>query len=253
MRGLPVIATARHGPQEDRPPELFLDVLDRHGITHALLTAPSFFGSDNSYLLSVLDQYPARLRGTVIVEPDTGRAALESMAKRGVVGIRLNWFNMAAIPDVATPAYRKLFGHVAQLDWHVEIYLEGPKLAQVLPRVLETGAKAVVDHFGSPDPGAGVDDAGFRVLLKALEAGRTWVKLTAPYRLGGADAGVYAAALLERGGPQRLLWGSDWPWTQNMAGKTYQLTLDWLAQWVPDEAQRAVILGSTAAALCKFD
>ena len=63
---------------------------------------------------------------------------------------------------------------------------------------------------------------------------------------------MYADMLLREGGPERLLWGSDWPWTQNAAGKTYALTLEWLRRWVPDDAQRDAILGATPAALFGF-
>jgi len=60
--------------------------------------------------------------------------------------------------------------------------------------------------------------------LRALDAGRAWVKVSAPYRLFGADPLPYLRALLEAGGPERLVWGSDWP-VLTLAG-TYQ---DWFA------------------------
>lgn len=251
-RELPLAAGARHAPEHDALPETYKGLLDRHGLTHALLTAPSFLGTDNSYLLAALAASGGRWRGTVIVDPDVEHALLDAMADAGAVGIRLNWFQRSAIPDVASMAYQTLFRHLADRDWHVEIYVEGPRLAQILPLISATGVKVVVDHFGSPDPAAGVQCRGFKAVLSALAAGRTWVKLSAPYRLGGADAGVYADVLLREGGPERLLWGSDWPWTQNAAGKTYALTLEWLRQWVPDDAQRDAILGATPAALFGF-
>jgi len=142
---------------------------------------------------------------------------------------------------------------VRDLDWHVEVYLEGPRLASVLPVIAKSGVKIVVDHFGSPDPDAGVDCDGFKRVLASMADGRTWVKLSAPYRLGGGDAAAYAAALLRAGGAERLVWGSDWPWTQHAEAKTYALTLRWLDQWVPDEAARRRILGATAAEVFGFE
>ncbi len=252
-RDLPLVPDRRYTPERDAPLAAYLDLLDRHGITHGVLTAPSFLGTDNSYLLEALRRAPARLRGTVIVDPATSAGVLEEMDRLGVVGIRLNLYGRERLPDLRSPAYRALLGRVAGLDWHVEIYAEGPRLAALLPQILETGARAVVDHFGSPDPRHGVDCAGFRAVLRAVEAGRTWVKLSAPYRLGGADPARYAAALLEAGGPERLVWGSDWPWTQHDAGLSYGQTVEWLAAWVPDEAQRRRIQGETACRLFGFD
>ena len=249
---LPVIAGARHRPEYDALPQTYLGVLDAHGITHALLTAPSFLGTDNSFMLTALAGSGGRWRGTVIVDPDIEHQRLDEMQRAGVIGMRLNWFRRTTIPDVASAGYQRLFHHLAERDWHVEIYIEGPRLAAVLPSIASTGVKVVVDHFGSPDPASGVRCLGFLTVLRAVAAGRTWVKLSAPYRLGGADASVYAGVFLRECGPERLLWGSDWPWTQNASGMNYALTLEWLQRWVPDEQQRNAILGATPAALFGF-
>ena len=57
-------------PKHDVTVEEFLGELDAHGISHAVLTAPSFYGTDNSLLLSALDAGAGRLRGTAIVAPE---------------------------------------------------------------------------------------------------------------------------------------------------------------------------------------
>lgn len=251
-RDLPLAPRARHAPDYDAQPETFRALLDNHCITHAVLTAPSFLGTDNSYLVAALVQSGGRWRGTVIIDPQIEHAKLDEMQRAGVVGIRLNFFQRAETPDLGSPEYQRLFAHLAERGWHVEIYVEGPRLARLLPLITASGVNVVVDHFGSPDPNAGLQCLGFKAVLAAVGAGCTWVKLSAPYRLGSVDAVVYAEVLLRECGPERLLWGSDWPWTQNAAGKTYGLTLEWLNHWVPDEAQRDIILGATPAALFGF-
>ena len=75
-RDAPLAALRHSAPKRDVTVEEYLAVLDRHGVTHGVLTAPSFYGTDNSLLLSALDASGGRLRGTVIVEPDIDRAAL---------------------------------------------------------------------------------------------------------------------------------------------------------------------------------
>lgn len=217
-----------------------------------MLIAPSFLGTDNTYLLSALAQAPRRLRGTVAVEPGVDRATLRRLDRLGVVGVRLNLYRRSDVPDLASATYRPLLRQVADLGWHVEIYAEGPKLPPLLTALARAGAKAVVDHFGSPDPREGVRCPGFVALLRALVEGRAWVKLSAPYRLGGADPSAYARRLLEAG-PERLLWGSDWPWTQHDAGLTYGATHDWLEAWVPDVTARRRIEWDTPARLFRFD
>jgi predicted TIM-barrel fold metal-dependent hydrolase len=82
--------------------------------------------------------------------------------------------------------------------------------------------------------------------------GNCWVKLSAPYRLGGADPQPYVDALLQAGGPQRLVWASDWPWLNHEGKFAYQDCLDWLTTWVPDDATRNIILADTPAELFGF-
>ena len=251
-RDLPLIPGFRHAPERDALLPELLGIFDEHGITHGVLTAPSFYGTDNSFLLAALAASSDRLRGTVIVDSSISRDRLEALNRQGVVGIRLNMLRRPDLPDLRSPAWRRVLAGAAALDWHLEIYIEGPRLPGLLVPALETDIKMVIDHFGSPDPVLRLDCPGFRALLGAVGKGRTWVKLSAPYRLGGADPTAYAAALLREGGPERLVWASDWPWTQNSTGLTYAKVLGWLDQWVPDPAQRQIILGDTPRAVFGF-
>jgi predicted TIM-barrel fold metal-dependent hydrolase len=252
-RDLPLASERHSAPKRDVTVEEYAGVLDAFGISHGVLTAPSFYGPNNDLLLSALDAYPSRLRGTVIVDPlDIDAERLAAMEKRGARGIRLNWIRREHLPDVASDAYSRLFGLVRDLDWHVEIYLEGPKLPQVLPIVRASGADVVLDHFGAPDPALGLDDPGFAIALEGVRAGDTWVKLSAPYRLGGADPQRYVDALLDAGGPDQLVWASDWPFVSYEETITYTMCVDWLAAWIPDEATRLVILADTPARLFRF-
>ena len=252
-RDAPLAPDRHSAPKRDCTVEEYLSVLDTNGVSHGVLTAPSFYGTDNSLLLDALDRAVGRLRGTVIVAPDTDRETLAAMAGRGAVGIRLNWFRRASLPDVASADYRRLFASVRALDWHVELYLEGHLLAGVLPKIRESGAHVVVDHFGSPDPARGVGCSGFREVLNAVSAGDTWVKLSAPYRQGGADVQRYVDALLDASGPEQLVWASDWPFVSHEGEVTYRQCVDWLIEWVPDEPTRRVILAETPIELFGFE
>jgi predicted TIM-barrel fold metal-dependent hydrolase len=136
-RDAPLAAQRHSAPKRDVTVEEYLAVLDRHGIAYGVLTAPSFYGDDNSVLLAALDTACGRLRGAAIVAPDIERDALQTLAARGVVGVRLNWIRRDHIPNIAAREYRRLFALLADLDMHVEIFLEGPKLATLLPQARE--------------------------------------------------------------------------------------------------------------------
>jgi predicted TIM-barrel fold metal-dependent hydrolase len=249
-----LVAERHSAPAFDFELADYLELLDQHGVSSGLLTAPSFYGTDNSLLLQALDDADGRLRGTVIVDPRVvTREELQAMRDRGACGIRLNWIKRDKLPDSGTDDYLRLFQTLRELDMHVEVFLEGELLKQVVPNIQRGGAKVVLDHFGHPDPGTGVRSEGFQYVLELLAAGNTWVKLSAPYRQGGVDVQPYVDALLRAGGPDRLVWATDCPWVKFEKDVTYQQCIDWMFQWVPDEAARNRIFVETPRRLFGFE
>ena len=243
---------APHG--SDAPWQTYLAELDAHGVSHGVLVQPSFLGTDNRYLISALKANPQRLRGVVVVGLDISAQELEAMDRVGVVGIRLNLIGLAT-PDLRSPPWQELLGHVKRLDWHVEVHQEARRLQEVLEPLLQAGVKVVVDHFGRPDPELGVQDPGFDYLLGLGPTGQVWVKLSAAYRNGvaGAEAASTAIPLLRRAyGLQRLLWGSDWPHTRFEFVEHYDRAMQALHQYLPDGEDRAQAAWYTAHALFKF-
>jgi len=252
-RDLPLAPDRHSGPKRDVSVEEYLGILDANGISHGVLTAPSFYGTDNTLLLSSLAVAPHRLRGTAIVAPDVTTETLEEMNRVGIRDIRLNWIRRDKLDDVTSPAYRELFRRLRKLDWQVEIYLEGSKLARVLPRIREEDVKVVLDHFGAPDPGLGVDCPGFKEVLRGVSDGDTFVKLSAPYRQGGVDPQRYVDALLDAGGPEQLMWATDWPFVGFEEKITYAQCVDWIESWIPDDETRRVVMWETPADLFHFE
>ncbi len=106
------------------------------------------------------------------------------------------------------------------------------RLPAILPHIEACGARIVIDHFGNPDPNLGLACPSFQAVLRSFDTGRTWVKLSAGYRVGRENAKKYARELLRIGGPERLVWGSDAPFASFESTTTYQQTIDDLADWI---------------------
>lgn len=252
-RDLPMAAGRRYTPAQDAPLDRYLALLDRHGVERGVLVQPSFLGADNRFLLRSIRKTAGRVKGIAVVDPAAGRQTLKILQWVGIVGIRLNLHGVSVLPDLAGNDWQRLLGELVDRSWQVQLHVEGPRLPGLLDGLLATGTRIVVDHFGRPDPALGTRCPGFRTLLRAAETGRVWVKLSAPYRLGGGDAFACAESLLAAFGPERLLWGSDWPWTQHEDGMAYAYALEWLAQWIPEDATRRRILWETPARLFGFE
>lgn len=247
-RDMPRIPDAKYRLDYDFTPEHYLAALDRHGIHFGFLAAASPFGDYNDYTIAALRNHK-RLRGSVIVNPNVERHVLEQMDADGVIGIRLPLFTLAELPDLRSFEYRRLFRRVRDLDWHVHVYVDGPRLAGVIAALEETGVKMVIDHFGMPDPKLGVRCSGFQALLRSIEKGRTWAKVSGGYRVGQERAVEYGQELLRKVGPDRLMWASDCPFAGHENQFTYQDTIDAVHAWVPAGPARDRIFGLNALGL----
>jgi predicted TIM-barrel fold metal-dependent hydrolase len=237
----PLVAQRHSRPSRDAPVADYLARLDAAGLSHGILTAPSFYGTDNTVLLDALAVAPHRLRATVTVGPGASTQTLVELAALGVVGIRLNWSKRKSVPDPFASDQQALFCRARDAGLHVEVMVEEPYLPRICDAVLRTGAMLMVDHVGLA---AGADTPGFTALLRAMEQGSTWVKLSGPYRLPTKEVVALAEALV-RTAPERVLWGSDWPWVQHERDVVgFPECLAWLGDWVPDPAARHMILVS---------
>ena len=237
---MPLAPDAWHRPPGEATAEQFRAELAAAGIERGVLAAASIYGEYNDYSLAAT-RGGETLRTTVIVAPDVPREALDRMAEAGAVGIRLQLRNKA-IPDLGGSAFRALLRHVVDLGWHVQLHDDLHRLPAVMAVIEDAGATIVVDHFGRPEDGDALRGAAFKALLAAVGRGRTWVKISADFRLPSAT--VAAAAfdrLLDVGGPERLMWGSDWPFAGFEERMTYAGALQAYRTLVPDAGLRAAI------------
>ena len=118
---------------------------------------------------------------------------------------------------------------VDALGWHVEIHCEGARLPTALKQLLARCNHIVVDHFGLPNAKDPMNCEGQSAILVGPKD-RILVKASAPYRVFENQHSDVAAnnctpifdRLLNELGPDQLLWGSDWPWTQFETAQSYK-------------------------------
>jgi predicted TIM-barrel fold metal-dependent hydrolase len=245
-RGLKLAPGRRYAPDYDAPLALYLEQLDRNGMSNGVLVQPSFLGTDNSYLVESLKTSGGRLRGIAVVDPSVTADELRALDRAGVVGIRLNLVGQS-LPDLAVGEWKALLGNVKSMGWQVELQRNASDLALLAPQLLDHGVPVVLDHYALPDPKLGVADPGFQSVLKLGATRNVWVKTSAPYRNGasGESFAKEAYPLLRKAyGLDRLLWGSDWPHTQFEASQTYAKNRQFLDALIVDDGERARVLAS---------
>lgn len=245
-RGLKLAPGRRYAPDYDAPLSLYLDQLDRNGMSNGVLVQPSFLGTDNSYLVECLKQTSGRLRGIAVVDPAVSADELRALDRAGIVGIRLNLVGQP-LPDLASAEWKGLLANVKAMGWQVEIQRNASDLALLVPQLLDHGVSIVLDHYALPDPKLGVADPGFQSVLKLGATRNVWVKISAPYRNGAAGESFAKEAyplLRSAYGLDRLLWGSDWPHTQFEATQSYEKNRQFLDALIVDTSERAQVLAS---------
>jgi len=233
------------------PIESYIALMDRMGLAHAVLVQPSVYGTDNRAMLDALRLYPDRFRAVAVVASDVSDQELAALDAAGVRGVRANLLNRAGISlgDAASLAHR-----FVEFGWHLQLQIDVSTFDR-FDAIDALPVDIVVDHMGYMPAHKSVDDPGFRRLLKRVESGRCWVKLSAPYRLTpwrqrGFDDVLPLARALIAANPGRMLWGSDWPHTDlrtDMPDDGDLLGL--LVEWTSSAALRDDILVRNPAAL----
>lgn len=228
-----------------------------------------------------------RIDGTVLVQAAPTRAETEwllALAERtsSVLGV-VGWIDFEKADDVAAlaglAAHRKLVGlrpmiqNIADDAWVTRADLDPAFEALIaqdlvfdaltfprhLPHLLERLARhpqlrCVVDHGSKPQIRDRAFDDWARDMTRVARETRACVKLSglvteAGANWSGADLAPYVDHLIDVFGPQRLLFGSDWPvcllassydrWIETVEGFLAHLT----------DQERAAVMGGNAARL----
>jgi predicted TIM-barrel fold metal-dependent hydrolase len=231
-------------------------VLDAHGVAHALLVQPSGYGFDNSAMFDAMAARPGRFKAIAVISSEESDRTLETLAERGVVGVRFNLVN-AKQDALAGPEAQALLVRLKALGWFAQVFARDDQWQGVSPLLLRRGVRILVDHFGIGDLALGLGASGFQAVLELGRSGNAAVKLSAPFRIatkrgdyGAIDA--HAEALLAAFGIENCIWGSDWPFLGMDHEIRYADCQAALARWLPDPADRDRVLRDNPARLFGF-
>lgn len=249
----PFAADRAYTPPE-APLQRYRTVMEDLGLSRAVLVQPSVYGTDNRAMLEAMGEGGPNVRGVAVIgdESDDELAAFHTA---GVRGVRVNALFPGA-PEVVDLG--RLARRIAPLGWHLQLLIDVSQTPDLVRRLADLPVPTVIDHLGHLPAALGAGHPGFQALLGLLREGRSWVKLSAPYRLSARDGPPYddlrpfAEAILDAA-PKRALWGSDWPHPAIPGpGPDPAALLDPLFDWIDDPALRRRVLVDTPARLYGF-
>lgn len=259
-----------YGPADKYPPfpgrkptnwlaslDAYQTMLNRLGLERCIIVHPSLYSTDNGCTLDAIRQLGlSRARGVAVTRKDISPAELQKLNEGGMRGLRfyllVDDFRLSDVPEMAK--------RIAPLGWHIQIQDRGNWLPEAIPILKKLPVDVVIDHVGRTPPEKGSNDPGFQELLRFLETGKCWVKISAPYLASQSgpphyeDVGEKVKALVSVR-PDRLLWATNWPHPNHTPGNKPEEAdlLDLLLDWVPDAHIRQAILADNPARLYWFD
>ena len=236
-------------------------MLAKAGLSRGVLVQPGAYGDDASPILDALTKANGRLRGIAAAHKDIDDETLDRWHAAGIRGLR---FNEMTIPGgtgrfAGSVGFRDLDALAPRMKsrgWHAEIWASIEQHVDLLPCYRAWGIPICLDHMASVISSRGPDDPAFSAILSALSEGWLWIKLVTTRCSQNfpnyPDLAVFHQALAQVR-PDRLVWGSDWPHLR-LGPKTPDVEdlLMLLAEWIPDDATRELILAHNPAALYGF-
>ena len=152
---------------------------DKLGLSTGVIVSPGGYGRNYAMLADVLAKYPKRFRGIALVRDDIPTAELKRLTSLGVRGMRM----MSHARGQHVPNYSKeLAARVHEHGWHIQFYPHGTDIAEYADKLLELKNHIVLDHFASIPAEGGTDQPAVKAVLRMLDTGKVWLKLSGPMR-----------------------------------------------------------------------
>ncbi len=205
------------------------------GVVGAIAIEASPLASDNDWLLGIVQSSPfmVGMIGDLAPTANDFGAQLERLHRNPLfLGVRHgNLWNRSISQDLADPAFWTAMRQLSQAGLVLESANPDLPLLAALLKVVERepGLSVVIDHLPHmAEPTSSQDQELLSALLAQLgKAPRTFAKLSEiPVQVGGGpvlDLGVYRSRLdrlWNAFGPDKLIFGSDWPNSDHVASLT---------------------------------
>jgi predicted TIM-barrel fold metal-dependent hydrolase len=260
----PFLSTHEYTPPA-APLEHYLKMTDVIGIERAVVVQPSVHGLDNTATLDAIKNSGGKFKGVGRIDDTTPRSDLKRLDDGGIRGAR---FNLLDRPrgNIKLDVLDRCVEHIVEFAWSVDLHIDMKNLLAQERRIRSLPVPVVIDHIARVKPAEGPKQAGFQLLLDLMKLDHVWVKVSGAdkicntavhsyFGLPFVEVIPYAQAVIAAA-PHRVIWGTDWPHSNNFApGHTPNDgdLVDLLAEFAPNEQTRNKILVDNPAALYGFD
>lgn len=204
-------------PAEDATPEMLLELMKANSVEKTVIIQVIHYRWDNSFLADVLKRYPQTFQGVARVNPESPAAPddLSRLVKeQGFKGVRLSPAGGPAGDWLNGPLMPPLWKRCEELKVPMTLLAPStrmPDAAKLIEKYPDL--TVVVDHMADSP----LDKPAELEKLMALKRyPRVFVKVSHTWSLSKEqypfrDSQAQVKRLYDSFGPQRLMWGTDWP------------------------------------------
>jgi D-galactarolactone isomerase len=225
------------------------------GLGRAVIVQPSAYGTDNRCTLAAMADLGDAARGVAILPEDVSDDEVNRFAAAGMCGLRCLMDMPAGMMDWERT--QRMAPRFTERGWHLDLQFGGIDFPARESELRALPGKFVIDHLGKFKGALDIDGPAIAVLLRLLDTGRVWIKLSAPYHADREGPPHYGdvrelARRLVAHAPERCLWGSNWPHPGRTPRPDNATLLNLVAEWAPDRATQQRILVDNPSALYGF-
>ena len=220
-------------PRQPGSAELLLETMANAGVDKAVIVQPILYLFDNRYVSDCLKRYPGRFAAQALVDPTKPEAPdeLEQLVKEeGFGGMRIHLSRYGDPAGLAAEDKDPLWARARDLDVCFNLFGRAEDHAPVEPIIARfPEVRVVVDHIAGipahePEPKPLLTN-----LLNWAQYPNVHVKIS---NIGGRSQEPYPHCdtfdmirrITDAYGPQRLMWGTDFPHV--LTGTGYVESLD---------------------------
>jgi predicted TIM-barrel fold metal-dependent hydrolase len=198
----------------DAPVEFFENLQAHLGFNRAVIVQGACYGYDHKAILNALEIGRGKYRGVALISPEMDRDDIKHLDESGICGARMNFLaHTGKRPSPETMDC--ILSLIRPFNWHLAVHVSGSGIVEISDFIRLLDIPVVIDHMARVDIREGFDGKAFQTMLRLLDTGNVWVKLSGTDRMSVepppfSDAVALARRLVEHA-PERILWGNDWP------------------------------------------
>lgn len=239
--------------------------LARAGVGATVMVQSADNDADTDLMIAVADEHPAVVGIVAYVpldRPDEASARLDTLrSDPRVVGVR-NLIHDLPDPDwILRPEVDEGLGVLERAGVPFDYVAVLPRHLEHVPTLCERhpDLSIVIDHLAKPPIGAHDREPWWSLIAAAAESPRVHAKVSGLYPGDAPEAWTphsirpFVDRALEVFGPERLMYGGDWP--ISVAAGGYDRVFDGLSQVLAElgESERDQVLGGTATSFYRLD